>query len=72
MAGWKLRDRANRLWDLSNVGDIRPGMVLVIKRNNQAMALNNMGDTVDLVNSENALIDSVSYSSAEEGEVYEF
>lgn len=72
LAGWKLRDKAKRTWDLSSMGVINPGMVLVIKRNHQPMALNNSGDTVDLVDSQDALIDSISYTEAEEGELYEF
>lgn len=67
LAGWRLRDKAGRTWDLSSFGQISPGEEKTIRRTGQAMALNNGGDTVRLLDSSNAEIHRVSYPDAEPG-----
>lgn len=46
---WRLRDRANTHWNLTELGTLQPGEQKTIKRNGQAMALNNGGDRIELV-----------------------
>lgn len=66
--GWKLRDLSGRTWSLDGLGTLQPGDEKTIKRRNQPMAMNNSGDTIDLVNPAGEVVQTVTYSQAEEGE----
>lgn len=72
LAGWKLRDRSDRSWSLDQIGVLEAtgqlGDQKTIARNGQPMTLNNAGDTVELVDSEGNVVDSVIYSQVREGE----
>lgn len=68
LVGWKLRDRANTTWTLDAVGSLAPGAEHVVSRNGQQMAMNNRGDTVDLINASDVVVQSVTYGPVEEGE----
>ena len=67
LAGWKIRDITGAEWKL--LDEIAPQMVKVIKRNGQPMSLNNNGDTVDLVDPQGPVVQTVTYSATTEGEV---
>jgi exonuclease III len=69
LAGWKLRDLTGSTWSLSNLGTLAPGQQKTIKRNNQPMALNNGGDTIELVDPSNAVKQTINYGPVNEGEV---
>jgi hypothetical protein len=68
MAGCVLRDLARKTWKLDSLGVLNPGEVKSIKRNGQEMALNNGGDTIELVDKSGTLLDSITYDRVEEGE----
>ncbi len=67
VAGWKLRDAANTVWDLTSLGIIAAGETKVIKRTG-GMSLNNSGDTVDLLNQAGTVLQTVVYGRVDEGE----
>jgi len=69
LAGWTVRDTTGATWSLSSLGSVAPGATVTIRRNGQAMSLNNTGDTVSLVNAGGLEIQVVTYGSATEGEV---
>jgi exonuclease III len=62
--GYTLRDRAGQTWGLS--GTIAAGQSRMFKRNGQAMAMNNNGDTIDLIEPDGDVIDSVTYGPVDE------
>jgi len=66
---WTLRDLAGRTWFLDELGTIQPQEEKTIRRNGQHMALNNTGDSVDLIDPTGAVIDRVTYPSVTQGEV---
>ncbi len=65
--GWRLRDRANRTWAL--FGTLDAGDEQTFTRDGQPMALNNNGDTVDLIDEGGTVVGSVTYQAAQEGQV---
>ncbi|MFQ5950121.1 MAG: lamin tail domain-containing protein, partial [Nitrospiria bacterium] len=69
LSGWKLRDLVGRTWSLDSHGTLHAGDEKAIRRNGQAMALNNNGDTIDLINPDGDVVQSVTYPSVEEGEI---
>jgi exonuclease III len=69
MTGWKLRDLAGRTWSLDPLGTLQAGEEKTIKRNGQPMALDNRGDTIDLLDGAGNVVHSVTYFRVEEGEV---
>jgi hypothetical protein len=68
LQGWKLRDLAGKTWSLNELGTIEPGAEKTIRRKGQPMAMNNGGDTIDLLDPLGAVVQTVSYPRAEEGE----
>ena len=70
LSGWTLRDRVHTSWDLSGVGSVGSTPV-VIRRNGQPMAMNNRGDTIDLVDPSGNVAHSVTYHSTTEDELIE-
>jgi len=69
LRGWKLRDLARKTWALDSLGTLNPNEEKTIKRNGQEMALNNNGDTIDLLDPNGNVVHSVTYARAEEGEI---
>jgi len=69
LSGWKLRDLAGKTWSLDTLGTLGPGEEKTIKRNGQPMALNNGGDTIDLIDPNGNVVHTVTYSRSEEGEI---
>lgn len=69
LVGWKFRDLAGRIWSLDMVGTLQPGEERVIHRQGQPMALNNSGDTIELVDAGGTVVQSITYSAVVEGEV---
>lgn len=67
--GWKLRDKANKHWDLSDA--LSGGTELTIKRNGQPMAMNNKGDTIQLINPQGVSVQTVKYERVSEQETVE-
>ena len=67
LAGWKLRDAANRTWVL--FGTLQAGDERTFTRDGQPMALNNKGDTVEVLDGDNERVDMISYGSTRDGEV---
>ncbi|MDJ0899058.1 MAG: lamin tail domain-containing protein [Xenococcus sp. MO_188.B8] len=62
LTGWRLRDRAGKFWNLDSLGSLRPNESELILRRGQSMALNNNGDTVELLNPGGQVVDTVTYS----------
>lgn len=48
------------------MGTLQPGEEKVIKRNGQAMAMNNGGDTIDLIDPMGNVVQSVTYGRIDE------
>ena len=67
--GYKLRDFSGKTWSLSSLGVIQPGTEKTIIRNGQPMSLNNDGDTIELIDPDNNIVDSVTYGPVEEDEI---
>ncbi|TKJ34600.1 MAG: hypothetical protein CEE38_17145 [Planctomycetes bacterium B3_Pla] len=67
--GWKLRDLSGKTWSLSSLGMIQPGAEKTITRHGQPMSLNNDGDTIDLIDPDGDVVDSVTYGPVDEDEV---
>ena len=63
-----LRDRAGKSWVLDSLGTMAPGEEETIQRAGQPMAMNNTGDTIDLLDADGQVLDSVTYSVVAEGE----
>jgi len=68
LVGWKLRDRAGQTWSLNSLGSLAAGQEKTIQRLGQPMALNNNGDTVDLLDPTGAVVQSVTYGPVDENE----
>lgn len=68
LVGWKLRDLTGSTWSLSNLGTLAPGQQKTIKRNNQPMALNNGGDTIELIDPSNLMKQTITYGPVNQGE----
>jgi exonuclease III len=68
MIGWTLRDRAGRNWLLDSLGSMAPGEEKTIRRGGQPMAMSNTGDTIDLLDADGQVVDSVTYGFVAEGE----
>jgi exonuclease III len=69
LIGWKLRDKSGRAWTLDKFGTMVPGKETPIRRRGQAMALNNEGDMVELLDPKGTVIDRMTYGKVQEGEV---
>ena len=69
LAGWMLRDLAGKTWKLDELGEIAPGMTKTIRRAGQSMALNNSGDTVELIDPSGVVVHRFTYDSARTNEV---
>ncbi len=68
LSAWKLRDLAENSWPLDGLGTIGPGSTVTIKRNGAPMALNNGGDTVELVAPDGTVVQTVDYGRVGAGE----
>lgn len=69
LAGWKLRDLAENAWSLDGLGTLAPGRQATIRRNGAPMALNNGGDTVELVAPDGTVVQTLQYGRVASGEV---
>jgi hypothetical protein len=69
MTGWKLRDLAGQVWQLDELGTLQPGEEKEIKRNGKPMAMNNGGDTIELLNPTGQIVQTVTYPRVNEGEI---
>ncbi len=69
VVGWIVKDLAGYTWKLDSLGTLAANTEKTIKRSGQAMALNNKGDTVDLINSSGTILQTVTYTRALEEEV---
>lgn len=56
-------------WVLDTLGTLQPGEEKVLQRNGQPMALNNTGDTVELIDASATVVQTVTYTAVDEGEV---
>lgn len=72
LTGWQLRDRFGQRWRLDVLGTLQPGEQQQIRREGQEMALNNDGDTVELVSPQGEIIDTVAYDRAAPGQQFSF
>lgn len=66
LRGWTVRDRAKTEWKLD--GMLAAGAKKTIKRNGRRMALNNGGDTIDLIAPDGSVVQTFTYNRVEEGE----
>jgi len=66
LTGWKLRDAAGRTWVL--FGTLQAGDERTFTRDGQPMALNNNGDTVELLDATGNPVDTVRYTLTRDGE----
>lgn len=66
--GWRLRDLAGKTWSLDTLGTLQPGEEKTIRRQGQAMALNNQGDTIDVLDAAGTVVQTVTYGAVQEGE----
>ena len=70
LTGWRLRDAAGRTWTLT--GTLPPNGTVTISRDGQPMALNNDGDTIDLIDAHDRVIDRAVYYDADQDQVVVF
>lgn len=70
LQGWRIRDLTGSNWGLSGI--LNPGDTVWIQRNNQSMALNSSGDTIDLISPDGVSIQQVTYTSAQVNQVFNF
>ena len=68
LQAWRIRDLAEREWDLSSEGALDPGETREITRDGRPMALNNSGDALVLIDPDGAIVQSVSYDKTREGQ----
>lgn len=69
LAGWKLRDLAENVWPLDGLGTIAAGQTATIRRNGAPMALNNGGDTIELVAPDGTVVQTLDYGPVARDEV---
>ncbi|MGF1482248.1 MAG: lamin tail domain-containing protein [Cyanophyceae cyanobacterium] len=72
LAGWQLRDRTGLTWQLDLLGTLQPGEQRQLLREGQDMALNNDGDTVELISPQGEVVDTVSYGRADSEQLISF
>jgi exonuclease III len=72
LTGWKLRDLTGKTWSLNDLGTLMPGDSKTIKRNGQEMAMNNGGDTIDLIDPDGRIVQTITYPSFIDDEDEEF
>lgn len=60
---WTLRDLTGRTWALDAAGVLPPGQSVVVRREGRPMALNNTGDTIELVDPSGRVVHSVTYGN---------
>ena len=68
LVGWKLRDVAENSWALDGLGVLAPGGEATIKRNGASMALNNGGDTIELVAPDGTVVQTFGYDRVQNDE----
>lgn len=66
LSGWTLRDRVGTTWTLG--GQLAGGEAVTILRAGQQMALNNGGDTIDLLDPAGEVAHTITYGRVDEGE----
>lgn len=69
LAGWQVRDLAGRIWTLAGAGTLPPGQEVTVRRDGQEMALNNDGDTVELLDASGAVLQRFTYAKAGEDQL---
>jgi len=67
VTGWTVRDMAGKTWSLTSLGTLGAGAQRTLRRNNQPMSMNNGGDTILLVDTGGAVVQSVTYPPISEG-----
>lgn len=72
LAGWTLRDAAGTTWKLDELGAIAPNEQMTIRRAGQTMALNNGGDTLELIDPSGTVAHRIAYDNADTDEVIVF
>lgn len=70
LQGWRVRDLAGRTWNLDAAGILPPGQEITIRREGQEMALNNDGDTVELLDASGSVVQSFSYTDVSQGQAF--
>ncbi|MEI9850102.1 MAG: CehA/McbA family metallohydrolase [Sphingomonas sp.] len=68
LQGWQVRDLSGRTWSLDAAGTLPPGQEITIRREGQEMALNNDGDTVELLDASGAVVQSFAYANVSQGQ----
>ena len=68
LKGFTLRDPTGQTWILDALGKLEAGASATIKRNGQAMSLNNSGDIVELVAPDGRVLQKVEYQAIGSGE----
>ena len=66
LVGYKLRDAAGNSWTLDSLATINAGAEKSIKREGQGMAMNNSGDKIELLDTQGAVIDVITYGAVSE------
>jgi len=64
LTGWKLKDKVGTTWSLDSIGTLGANQYSSIKREGQSMALNNSGDTIQLIDPFGNVVDTVTYQNA--------
>lgn len=68
LSGWRLYDRGGAVWVLDAAGVLEPGGIRVLRRDGQALSLNNRGDALALVDPFGDTAQTLSYGPVREGE----
>jgi len=69
LVGWRLRDLAGQVWSLDSLGTPAAGTERMIQRLGQPKAMNNGGDTIDLIDPNGTVVQTVTYGGVDEGEL---
>ena len=66
---WALRDLTGRTWSLDGYGVLPPGLAILVMRAGQQMALNNSGDTIELIDPAGHIAHTVKYGNVRKDQV---
>ncbi|MBI4437343.1 lamin tail domain-containing protein [Candidatus Uhrbacteria bacterium] len=72
LSGWTIEDGSTDRYTFSESRIVQPGELVRIPRTESSIALNNTGDTLELLDPNEGVMDTVTYGSAAKGSTYAF
>lgn len=68
-AGWQLRDESGNVWPLDPARTAQPDESITLKRNREALSLNNGGDTIELLAPDGRVVQTFAYQAVKVDQV---